>query len=345
MNNQGFDFKKKYILAASEGHLYLTLLPTEKCNFRCTYCYEDFEIGKMSEDTVEGIKNLLTKAAPTLKNLMISWFGGEPTLNQKAIIDICSHIQQLRDEYEFTYISHMTTNAYLLDYKMFSTFVPLGVKDYQITLDGDQACHDTTRVQINGKGSFEQIWSNLKSYQQLDADFTVMLRLHITEQNSESMLALCRKIKSEFGADKRYTCTIEKINYLGDGVETSDASRYIAKNAKERVDQIKDLMSDTLDDRVKNVDGGNAYICYAAMPRQLLIRADGTIGKCTVMLNDERNKLGKIDRNGDFALDGEKMEIWTRGFISLDEKELSCPAQAYPTRPAYTSDIAVVEVS
>jgi uncharacterized protein len=24
----------------------LTILPTEKCNFRCTYCYEDFELGK-----------------------------------------------------------------------------------------------------------------------------------------------------------------------------------------------------------------------------------------------------------------------------------------------------------
>ena len=24
-----------------------TLFPTEKCNFRCTYCYEDFKIGKM----------------------------------------------------------------------------------------------------------------------------------------------------------------------------------------------------------------------------------------------------------------------------------------------------------
>jgi hypothetical protein len=29
----------------------LILLPTEKCNFRCTYCYEDFDLGKMSEET------------------------------------------------------------------------------------------------------------------------------------------------------------------------------------------------------------------------------------------------------------------------------------------------------
>jgi molybdenum cofactor biosynthesis enzyme MoaA len=26
----------------------LILLPTERCNFRCTYCYEDFVLGRMS---------------------------------------------------------------------------------------------------------------------------------------------------------------------------------------------------------------------------------------------------------------------------------------------------------
>jgi uncharacterized protein len=37
----------------------LTLFPTEKCNFRCTYCYEDFLIGKMPKKVIEGVKNLI----------------------------------------------------------------------------------------------------------------------------------------------------------------------------------------------------------------------------------------------------------------------------------------------
>ena len=32
--------------------LHLILLPTEACNFRCTYCYEDFRLGRM-EPVVE----------------------------------------------------------------------------------------------------------------------------------------------------------------------------------------------------------------------------------------------------------------------------------------------------
>ena len=35
----------------SNEYLHLIVLPTEKCNFRCTYCYEDFLNGKMPLDT------------------------------------------------------------------------------------------------------------------------------------------------------------------------------------------------------------------------------------------------------------------------------------------------------
>ena len=64
------------IKCISADYFSLTLMPTEQCNFRCTYCYEDFSIGKMKEDVIRGIKNLLKQRIPTLKYLNISWFGG-----------------------------------------------------------------------------------------------------------------------------------------------------------------------------------------------------------------------------------------------------------------------------
>ena len=69
--------------------LELTLLPTEKCNFRCTYCYEDFLIGKMKPWIRSGVKSLIEKRVDMgLRNLNLSWFGGEPLLAKDVLFEI-----------------------------------------------------------------------------------------------------------------------------------------------------------------------------------------------------------------------------------------------------------------
>ena len=37
------------------NYLELSIMPTEKCNFRCVYCYENFEKPKMSNTTCDAI--------------------------------------------------------------------------------------------------------------------------------------------------------------------------------------------------------------------------------------------------------------------------------------------------
>jgi len=44
----------------------LTIMPHENCNFRCTYCYEDFARNKMTNEVVSEIKNYV-------KNNIAQW--------------------------------------------------------------------------------------------------------------------------------------------------------------------------------------------------------------------------------------------------------------------------------
>ena len=74
--------------------LHLILMTTEQCNFRCTYCYETFARGKMTDETKSGVKALVKERASTLNNLHISWFGGEPLLELGIIEELSNTFMQ-----------------------------------------------------------------------------------------------------------------------------------------------------------------------------------------------------------------------------------------------------------
>ena len=117
--------------------LYITLMPTESCNFRCVYCYETHEILKMSTETVSAIKEYISKLCKEnqFKRVAVLWFGGEPTLCAEIIEDIGEHIKAIVDKKKIEFVSSMTTNAYLLTKEMFEKFLSLGITFFQITLE------------------------------------------------------------------------------------------------------------------------------------------------------------------------------------------------------------------
>lgn len=60
----------------------VTIMPTEQCNFRCTYCYEQFKYGMIESCVVEHIMEFIKCNLNSGKytEFMLDWFGGEPTL-------------------------------------------------------------------------------------------------------------------------------------------------------------------------------------------------------------------------------------------------------------------------
>ena len=62
------------ILGLSNARQQIIILPTEKCNFRCVYCYEDFSVGKMSEETLISIEKMISRRAEQVQYLNIGWW-------------------------------------------------------------------------------------------------------------------------------------------------------------------------------------------------------------------------------------------------------------------------------
>ena len=127
----------------------VTLMPTEGCNFRCPYCYEDHHAVSMTRDTLDRIEEYITAQAPRYKQVILAWFGGEPTLCKDTVLEVSNIVQNLQKQYGFHYAANMTTNGYLLNDKLFRQFYQAGITSYQITIDGWN--HDKTRPHVSGK--------------------------------------------------------------------------------------------------------------------------------------------------------------------------------------------------
>jgi uncharacterized protein len=313
--------------ALSPRKLELILLPTEKCNFRCTYCYEDFAIGRMSRQLVDSIKLFLKNRIPHIDALTFSWFGGEPLLAKDICIELSDFAHRTCTELGVSFAGGFTTNGYLLDKELFESLLILNQNHFQISLDGDEEWHDKTRVQPNRKPTFARIWNNLLCLRQLDAPFQIVLRLHVHQENIESVKRLYSRIQNEFSADPRFSVFFHRISNLSSKEMVKETvltnSEYTAA-----LDYIKS--SDGLSIKNGNELELGDYICYAAKPNSLLIRANGTIGKCTVALDDDRNNLGKMLPDGTLDISNPKLRQWMLGYMDLEKDTLGCPLHTLP---------------
>jgi uncharacterized protein len=74
MSEDNLAFIQARAVGLSSGTLGLNILPTEKCNFRCVYCYENFPNIRMLPSVAQSVKKLLHKRSGDLTNLSIGWF-------------------------------------------------------------------------------------------------------------------------------------------------------------------------------------------------------------------------------------------------------------------------------
>lgn len=92
-------------------HLTLTIMPTERCNFRCPYCYEDHRAADMEQFHIDAIKTYIAQKAPHIKGLNVSWFGGEPTLFPQYIEEVNTFAQAQAEKITFPFSAILLPTA------------------------------------------------------------------------------------------------------------------------------------------------------------------------------------------------------------------------------------------
>ena len=342
----------------------LIILPTEKCNFRCTYCYEDFKIGKMSVVTQRALELFVERRAPGLEKLVFSWFGGEPLVAHDVVLRLARFADRICDAQGVQFSGGLTTNGFLLTRSLFEDLLSCKQDFFQITLDGWGKTHDQVRKFADGRGTFDTIWKNLEAMKSVKGHFEVVLRIHVRRDNIEALPVLMRKVAGTFGDDNRFRMDFEHVRDLGGAggasvkqpvhlKELHEVEKRLRQIYREELRKLNGVVDSIAVDvgavteiqeeenlallkqkmagesagsrRASDIALGQPYICYAAKANSLLIRANGRVGKCTVALSDERNDIGHIKPDGSFEIFNEKLKPWMRGLSNLDEEALTCP--------------------
>ncbi|MGW2543161.1 radical SAM protein [Kitasatospora sp. NPDC001574] len=332
-------FDREFAESVRSDRLQLILLPTEQCNFRCTYCYEDFAIGRMAPEVVAGVKNLIDRRAAGLRHLQVSWFGGEPMLARPVIEEVTAHARAAQRRHPgLGYESDMTTNGYLVDGRTAEHLAGLGVRAYQVSLDGPAAFHDLTRVRADGRGTFEQVWRNLEEVRAGSADVRMLLRVHLTPENLPVMPEFLARIRDTFLDDPRFSVFLKRVVRLGG---PNDDTMDVLDSDDGKIAGLRALLTE---------GGGEERlfapeeVCYAARANSLLVRADGRLGKCTVALSDPANDIGRLRPDGSVEIDNPRLRPWLQGWAARDPELNACPYAAF-TRQAEPEPKPLLQIS
>lgn len=285
----------------------LTLNTSLDCNLCCWYCYETH--AQKTNMSLELVKNILLhleikSQADPFKILELSFFGGEPLLNYKAIKALLEGVKMLSERFDFDIHLTFVTNGTLINQKYVELLKEFKVR-FQITIDGNKDTHNNTRKyksKLLGTDSYGRIMDNLKLLNEQEAEFYFIVRVNYETDTLKSISKLMADL--EFLDKRRTALSLHRVWQHKATEEDSalliDAINYI--NSMGFVVSTFPLAT-------------NLENCYADNYNQAIINYDGNVYKCTArdfsseQPSGKLNSLGLIEWNAPLLLDRLALDI------------------------------------
>lgn len=304
------------------NYLELVIMPTEQCNFRCVYCYEDFKKPIMNEFVQDAIIRYVQKEIKNKKGLVVSWFGGEPLLAMDAIDRLSKGFIEICKQNKKPYMSSITTNAFLLDLNTFHHLQELNVNHFQITIDGSQITHDKQRVLANGKPTFYKILDNICNIRDQAKGhlWNISIRTNVTKEIVADLENYKKMLLLQFADDKRFNIMLRKMWTNS----TKKADELLCDDSDFEEFIVNCELSENSLYQEYSFSHNLNFICYASKPNSIIFGSDGSIYKCTVALYDDSNKIGEILKDGSVFLDEKKMAYWIAPRIDKLQECIDC---------------------
>ena len=265
-------------MARNDDRLFAaTVELTEACNFRCLYCYQDHVPKHMSDQTAEKVILYLVQKMERFGHLHINWFGGEPLLRIETMTMMSQRLSEEAQSHGCAFSQFLTTNGYLLTPKVADKLVELGVRQVQITLDGDEYSHNRLRILKSGKGTFKEVLNSCKNV--VTAGMELMVRVNVNRWNVHGINSMLSDLVSQ--SISPANTVIHAVRAIDHGNCSNGISSIMFTNpqfAKEWIMILQLIIKygfglPTLEPR--------AYNCTFDLKQTVMIGRDGTIRHCT----------------------------------------------------------------
>lgn len=268
--------------------LEVTVAPTYSCNFRCVYCDNEFQPGKMSKEAERRVLRFVSKAMVNYDHLNLSWYGGEPLLCLRTVTELTGEIRDICAKNGKDMSGFIATNGFLLDGAAVEKLVTSGVHNFHITIDGTGQFHDKLRVLNGGGATFNTILGNLISLLDNEPSAAITLRMNLNENN---VGAAC-ELMSTIPAVHRQRVKLSLAPIICDGYKTDPAFlKEINLVARKGIGMGFQYQDST-------VSAGYATPCHADKRGNFQITPDGRLFKCTPSHDNPEAGVGTIGEDG-----------------------------------------------
>jgi len=325
-------YKKAQELVKNWGLKTLFLVVTDKCNFKCKYCFENLEKYSkqkiMDKETAKkAMKMFAQKTGKSDYPKTIFFYGGEPLLNFNVVKFAVEYANKLkkRGEIKEPCSLDIITNGSLINKKVIELAKKYNIS-FGVSLDGFEYTHNRMRVYDKNVGTFKDVVNGINLLRKNSIDHSILCT--IGPHNIGKLDKICEFFIRELGA-KNINLTLPLCK-IGRGYPFSKeipvdyllkqiikASKVIRKYGSYEGTYFKHLISFVEEEIFRGECDG--------MGCQIVVSPDGKIGPCLAFIN-EKNFFIKDDFSNFNIKNKQIFRKFAKGIALLMPECKKCPA-------------------
>ena len=289
--------------------LNLIIMPTEDCNFRCSYCYETHKNGIMTMKTADSIIKYVRKNIVKHTELHVVWFGGEPLMSNDTIeclLYISDELIKICECARKKYSADIITNGYNLTYSVFEKLLKRKVFSYQVTIDGLASEHDKYRFLVNGGNTHDKIINNLLDIKNncRKRYFNIVIRTNITSKMEHTLIEHYTELSGKFSDDSRFSFFFRPVgDWGGENVRRLSKEIYDTVSFKKIYEKVSNIQLNSHLCFKRYAYFYDDSTCSACYKNSYIIGFDGKIYKCSCHFEEPENNIGSLNADGEMVLD------------------------------------------